>query len=77
MATTRRDLLTAALTATATVAARPGSAGALQDSDIQGLGAKQQHVYTVRFAARDLWGEQASRHDSVYAGMWEGYLEST
>ena len=48
----------------------------LQDSDIEGLGAKQQHVYTVRFAARELWGEQASLHDSVYVAMWEGYLES-
>jgi nitrile hydratase subunit beta len=48
----------------------------LQDSDIQGLGAKQQQVYTVRFAARELWGEQANQHDSVYADMWAGYLES-
>ena len=48
----------------------------LQDSDIQGLGSKQQHVYSVRFAARELWGERASEHDSVYVDMWEGYLES-
>jgi nitrile hydratase beta subunit len=48
----------------------------LQDSDIRGLGEKLQHVYTVRFAARELWGEQASRHDSVYVAMWESYLES-
>jgi nitrile hydratase len=48
----------------------------LPDSDIEGLGAKQQHVYTVRFAARELWGERASRHDSVCVAMWEGYLES-
>ena len=49
---------------------------ALQDSDIEGLGAKQQPVYTVRFEARELWGEQASRRDSVHVAMWEGYLES-
>jgi hypothetical protein len=48
----------------------------IQDSDIQGLGPKQQHVYTVRFAARDLWGDQASPHDSVCVALWEGYLES-
>lgn len=49
----------------------------LQDTDIEGLGAEQpQHVYTVRFAARELWGEQASPHDSVYVAMWECYLES-
>jgi nitrile hydratase beta subunit len=49
---------------------------ALQDSDIQRLGPKEQHVYSVRFTARELWGEQASPHDSVYVDMWEGYLES-
>jgi nitrile hydratase beta subunit len=48
----------------------------LQDSDILGLGPKQQHVYSVRFTARELWGEQASPRDCVYVDMWEGYLES-
>jgi len=48
----------------------------LQDSDAQGLGPKQQHVYSVRFTARELWGERASPHDAVYADLWEGYLES-
>jgi nitrile hydratase len=48
----------------------------LQDSDIQGLGAKQQHVYSVRFTARELWGDQAGLRDSVYVALWEGYLES-
>jgi hypothetical protein len=47
----------------------------LQDTVADGFGQKMQHVYTVRFAARDLWGEQANRLDSVYADMWEGYLE--
>ena len=55
---------------------RDGDVEALQDSDIQGLGPKQQHVYTVRFAARELWGDRASPHDYVYAALWEGYLES-
>ncbi len=48
----------------------------LQDSDIQGLGAKRQPVYTVRFTARELWGERANPRDSVYVDLWEGYLES-
>ncbi len=55
---------------------RDGDVAELQDSDIQGLGPKQQHVYTVRFAARELWGDQASPHDYVYAALWEGYLET-
>jgi hypothetical protein len=55
---------------------RDGDVEELQDSDIQSLGPKQQHVYTVRFAARELWGDQASQHDYVYVGLWEGYLDS-
>jgi nitrile hydratase len=55
---------------------RDGDVEELQDTDVQGLGPKQQHVYTVRFAARELWGDQANPHDYVYAALWEGYLES-
>ena len=55
---------------------RNGDVEELQDSDIRGLGPKQQHVYTVRFAAPELWGDQASPHDYVYVALWEGYLES-
>jgi nitrile hydratase subunit beta len=54
---------------------RDGGIEELQDTEIQGLGPKRQHVYTVRFAARELWGEQANLRDSVYVDMWEGYLE--
>lgn len=35
---------------------------------------KPQHVYGVRFAARDLWGEQAAR-DTLYLDMLEDYVE--
>jgi nitrile hydratase subunit beta len=45
------------------------------DTDVHGLGEKPQHEYTVRFTARELWGEQASARDSVYIDMWEDYLE--
>ena len=38
-------------------------------------GEKRQHVYSVRFAARELWGEQASPRDSVYIDLWDDYLE--
>ncbi len=38
-------------------------------------GEKPQHVYSVRFAARELWGEQASARDSVYVDLWDDYLE--
>jgi nitrile hydratase beta subunit len=38
-------------------------------------GEKRQHLYSVRFPARELWGESVSRHDSVYIDMWDDYLE--
>jgi nitrile hydratase subunit beta len=46
-----------------------------EDTASQQLGEKLQHVYSVRFAARELWGEEASGHDSVYVDMWDDYLE--
>ena len=45
------------------------------DSNAHFQGEKPQHVYSVRFAARELWGEQASPRDSVYIDMWDDYLE--
>jgi nitrile hydratase len=38
-------------------------------------GENPQHVYSVRFAARELWGDQASARDAVYADLWDDYLE--
>ncbi len=51
---------------------------ALQDTDENGqpLGDRPQHVYTVRFAAQELWGAQRSTRDAVYVDLWEDYLES-
>ncbi len=45
------------------------------DTNAHFLGEKPQHVYSVRFAARELWGEQASPRDAVYIDMWDDYLE--
>ena len=39
------------------------------------LGEQPQHVYSVRFPARELWGDQASPRDAVYIDMWDDYLE--
>jgi nitrile hydratase len=36
---------------------------------------KRQHVYSVRFPARELWGPLASSRDSVCIDMWDDYLE--
>jgi nitrile hydratase len=48
---------------------------AFPDTNVYGRGQNPQHVYSVRFAARELWGETASSHDSVYLDLWEDYLE--
>jgi nitrile hydratase beta subunit len=45
------------------------------DTNALFLGEKPQHVYSVRFTARELWGEQAVPQDSVYIDMWDDYLE--
>jgi nitrile hydratase beta subunit len=47
------------------------------DTNAHFLGEKPQHVYSVRFAARELWGDQAAPQDSVYVDMWDDYLEPT
>ena len=39
------------------------------------LGEKPQHLYSVRFSARELWGDQAAPQDAVYLDMWDDYLE--
>jgi nitrile hydratase subunit beta len=47
------------------------------DTDAGGrsVGSYPQHVYSVCFTARELWGEKASPRDSVYIDLWEDYLE--
>ena len=45
------------------------------DTNAHGLGEKRQHVYSVRFAAREIWGDQASPRDSVYIDRWDDDLE--
>jgi nitrile hydratase len=45
------------------------------DTHAAGLGPKPQHVYAVRFAARELWGPDASPRDSVFVDLWDDYLD--
>jgi len=45
------------------------------DTNAHDLGEKPQHLYSVRFDARELWGEQAAPHDAVYVDLWDDYLE--
>jgi nitrile hydratase beta subunit len=45
------------------------------DTNAHYQGENRQHVYSVRFPARELWGEQAPSQDSVHLDMWDDYLE--
>jgi nitrile hydratase len=47
----------------------------LPDANATFLGENPQHVYSVRFSARELWGEDAKPQDAVYIDMWDSYLE--
>ena len=38
-------------------------------------GEQPQHLYSVKFSARELWGEDAATRDQVYLDLWESYLE--
>ena len=45
------------------------------DSNAHFRGEDPQHLYTVRFAARELWGAAAPASDFVHIDLWEPYLE--
>ena len=47
----------------------------LPDSHAHDLGENAQPLYTVRFEAKTLWGENVDRKDCVYLDLWEDYLE--
>jgi nitrile hydratase len=45
------------------------------DTHATGLGRKPQHVYSVRFTARELWGPDGHSRDAVYVDLWDDYLD--
>lgn len=45
------------------------------DTNAHGRGAHPEPVYSVRFEARELWGDAAAEADSLYIDLWESYLE--
>ena len=48
---------------------------AFPDTSAHGLGDKRQHVYAVRFTARELWGDGASARDVIHLDLFDDYLE--
>jgi len=45
------------------------------DSNAALAGEKPQHVYSVRFRARELWGPDAPARDELYIDLWDDYLD--
>jgi nitrile hydratase subunit beta len=45
------------------------------DSSVHNAGEREQHVYSVGFKARDLWGGGLHRRDTVRIDLWEDYLD--
>ena len=46
------------------------------DTNAIGQGEKPQHVYSVRFMARELWGDQANPNDTVVVNLWDDHLDA-
>jgi nitrile hydratase len=46
----------------------------LPDLSAQGV-REARHLYSVRFEAAELWGENANGRGAVYVDLWEDYLE--
>jgi nitrile hydratase len=45
------------------------------DTNSRYEGEHRQHVYSVRFTARELWGDQSSPLDTVHLDLFEDYLD--
>lgn len=45
------------------------------DTNATFQGEHPQHLYSVRFEARELWGGGAVPYDAVYMDLWEDYLD--
>ena len=48
----------------------------LPDANAHWNGESPSHLYTVAFAARDLWGPETNAKDKVFLDIWECHLES-
>jgi len=47
----------------------------LPDTNAHGGPEQPQHCYSVRFTARELWGQDADEHDAVYVDLYENYID--
>lgn len=45
------------------------------DTNAAGKGERPQHLYSVRFDAAELWGDDSETGQDVFLDLWESYLE--
>lgn len=45
------------------------------DANAMGLGGQPQYLYSVRFPARALWGDEAGARDTLYLDLWDPHLD--
>jgi nitrile hydratase len=45
------------------------------DTNAAGTGKKPQHVYSVRFEGREVWGPDAPSKEAIYVDLWDDYLD--
>lgn len=57
------------------VVARDYGVFVFPDAHALGRGPKPQHLYSVRFTARELWGAEASAVDAIHIDLWDDYLD--
>jgi nitrile hydratase subunit beta len=46
------------------------------DTVAHGKGSRGQHVYSVRFEGRELWGSAAPAKDVLYVDVWDEYMDA-
>jgi nitrile hydratase len=57
------------------IVTRAHAAFVFPDANAHGAGEHPQYLYTVRFAAEELWGPQADAGFAVHVDLFEPYLE--
>ncbi len=45
------------------------------DSHAMSRGKAPQHLYSLRFEGREVWGADAPAHAALYLDLWDSYLE--
>lgn len=48
---------------------------AFPDTHAHGLGEKPQHVYSVKFSAREVWGREGGERDFLVVDVWDDYMD--